>query len=134
MGIDIKLCAMLILDFVVCSNYSLPLPFLPGIAENEYMLSKTEIGLIFGAFAIGNLLCSVIVGKVMGSVGKKKLIKLSLYVVTLSTLGLGFLIYIPKSEKIVFLVLAMLLRFISGCATGGVITILCALLPIMYED
>lgn len=132
MAADYKLPAMLMLDFVVMCNYSMPLPFFPGVATTHYHLTKTEIGMVFGAFAIGSFLASVTFGKAMGSVKKKTLLKMCLILAILSTAGFGTIIHFQ--DKTVFLVLAMVLRFVAGCAAGGVCTLICSLLPVFYPD
>jgi len=69
MEIDWKLIFMLLLDFLIFSFYSMPLPFFPQIAL-DYGVTKAEIGLVFGSFALGSFFCSMLFGMLMSKVSK----------------------------------------------------------------
>lgn len=129
---DWKLVSMLLLDFFIFSFYSMPTPFFPAIAL-DYGLGTTEIGLIFGTFALGSIFCSLMFGKIMSIVGKHKLLYISVTIAALSTISFGFLTQLKKSETDAFLATALVIRFVSGFMSGGVLTVICGFLPLLYR-
>jgi len=90
MKIDPTLFGLLLLDFLVYSAFSLPLPFFPKLAKNKG-ISESIIGLIFGCFNIGSALSSLLYGKLMFFFKKKQLLKINMVLNSLAVMSFGTL-------------------------------------------
>lgn len=129
MKIDLKLISMICLSYLAFIVYTLPMTFFPLMAKKKGV-SESFIGLSFASFALGTTISSVIFGKVMGKMGKHKLLYICLIFLMMGSIGFGM---IESIKNVYFYVLiAFISRFISGFMQGAVNTILLSFLPILY--
>ncbi|KAL4432974.1 hypothetical protein ABPG74_005347 [Tetrahymena malaccensis] len=115
-GLDANLIALSSMNFFQNAAVSIIVPFFPPIAES-IGVSSTMIGLILAFNPIGSFLTSLIVGQMMGRLGKKNLMIWGLIFQSLSIASFGALSNLKND--IAFIILSAFSRFIQGAARSA---------------
>ncbi|KAL4476625.1 hypothetical protein ABPG72_000784 [Tetrahymena utriculariae] len=115
-GFDANLIALSSMNFFQNAAVSIIVPFFPPIAES-IDVSSTMIGLILAFNPIGSFLTSLVVGQMMGRLGKKNLMIWGLVFQSLSIASFGALSNLKN--KIAFIILSAFSRFIQGAARSA---------------
>ncbi|EAR96695.3 MFS transporter (macronuclear) [Tetrahymena thermophila SB210] len=115
-GFDANLIALSSMNFFQNAAVSIIVPFFPPIAES-IGVSSTMIGLILAFNPIGSFLTSLIVGQMMGRLGKKNLMIWGLIFQSLSIASFGALSNLKND--IAFIILSAFSRFIQGAARSA---------------
>jgi MFS family permease len=111
MKIDLKLISMISLSYLAFIVYTLPMTFFPLMAKKKGV-SETFIGLSFANFALGTTISSVIFGKLMGKLGKHKLLYICMMLCMNGSIGFGM---IESVENVYcYILIACVSRFVSG--------------------
>ncbi len=131
MKLDYKLISMMLVTYLVWITYSLPMTFFPLKAKSKGV-SETFIGYILANFALGTILSSLLFGKIMGKVGKNRLLYICLLFCMIGSIGFGMIDYINNVYW--YIIIGSISRFICGFMAGGVCTIIFSYLPILYPD
>ncbi|EAR96693.2 MFS transporter (macronuclear) [Tetrahymena thermophila SB210] len=115
-GLDANLIALSSMNFFQNAAVSIIVPFFPPIAK-DIGVTSTMIGLILSFNPIGSFLTSLIVGQMMGRLGKKNLMIWGLIFQSISIASFGALSNL-KNDK-VFIILSATSRFIQGAARSA---------------
>eukprot|EP00122_Pirum_gemmata_P019767 Pgem_evm1s18496 len=111
--------------FCVNCIVSIVAPFFPQYAEKENGASQTIIGMIFAVYPLGVFLSSFFWAKTCKKIGKKMVLGLGLFILSLSTIGFG----LCKEIYLYFIV-----RFIQGVGASAAGTASSVILMEAFPD
>lgn len=127
---DYALVALLFVQMLATSVYSVIAPFLPPEAE-EKGISSSMIGLIFSGYPIAASISSPIFGKYCSKIGRKKLLFVGCFLEASSTLGFSSVVFLDKNW---FVVVGLLNRLVQGLGAGAMGTATYAIVSCTYPD
>uniref|UniRef100_UPI0037E81BEA MFS-type transporter SLC18B1 n=1 Tax=Semicossyphus pulcher TaxID=241346 RepID=UPI0037E81BEA len=113
------LLSMASVNFSSMVCYSILGPFFPNEALKKGA-SQTVIGLIFGCYAISNLIGSLILGKYIVQIGAKFMLVMGLFVSSLCTILFGLLDRVPAGTP--FITLCFIVRSIDALGFAAAMT------------
>ncbi|CAG13181.1 unnamed protein product, partial [Tetraodon nigroviridis] len=99
--------------------YSILGPFFPNEAVKKGA-SQTVIGLIFGCYAVCNLIGSLVMGKYIVQIGAKFMLVMGLFVSSVCTILFGLLNRVPAGAT--FITLCFIVRSIDAVGFAGAMT------------
>lgn len=111
--------------------YSILGPFFPNEATKKGA-SQTVIGLIFGCYAICNLIGSLIMGKYIVQIGAKFMLVAGLFVSSLCTILFGLLDQVPAGHA--FIALCFIVRSIDAVGFAAAMTSSFAMAAKVFPD
>ncbi|XP_076604766.1 MFS-type transporter SLC18B1 [Chaetodon auriga] len=111
--------------------YSILGPFFPNEATKKGA-SQTVIGLIFGCYAICNLIGSLIMGKYIVQIGAKFMLVSGLFVSSLCTILFGLLDQVPAGPA--FIALCFIVRSIDAVGFAAAMTSSFAMAAKVFPD
>ncbi|XP_070835696.1 MFS-type transporter SLC18B1 [Chaetodon trifascialis] len=111
--------------------YSILGPFFPNEATKKGA-SQTVIGLIFGCYAICNLIGSLIMGKYIVQIGAKFMLVTGLFVSSLCTILFGLLDQVPAGRA--FIALCFVVRSIDAVGFAAAMTSSFAMAAKVFPD
>ncbi|KAL4476627.1 hypothetical protein ABPG72_000786 [Tetrahymena utriculariae] len=115
-GLDANLIALSSMNFFQNAAVSIIVPFFPPIAK-DIGVTPTMIGLILSFNPIGSFLTSLVVGQMMGRLGKKNLMIWGLIFQSISIASFGALSNLKNDTA--FIILSASSRFIQGAARSA---------------
>ena len=117
--------------FMTNTIYGLASPFLPTLLD-EFGVDATWTGLIFAMYAVASIITSLFVGKLIESIGHRRLIATGGILMALSIVGFGAAYHVKK--KWLLILLFNLLRVGQGCASGMINTTAYAYASVAYPN
>ena len=102
--------------FLSMTALALCAPFLPLELEKKG-LSGTYVGIIFSLYAVGQIVISPVISKVIDKVGPSNLLALSMGLMGVTFIGFGFIEISEKRTNV--LALALILRLMQGMCCGS---------------
>ena len=90
MKVDLTLAALTFLIFIIQCPYSIPFPFLPKVAKDKG-ITESQIGVILASFDIGQIITSLLFGKLMYFFSKRNLLYITILLCGLCTFLFGLL-------------------------------------------
>lgn len=115
----LTLISMASVNFSSMICYSILGPFFPNEAVKKGA-SQTVIGLIFGCYAVCNLIGSLIMGKYIVQIGAKFMLVMGLFVSSGCTIMFGLLDRVPAGPP--FIILCFIVRSIDALGFAGAMT------------
>ncbi|XP_074516343.1 MFS-type transporter SLC18B1 isoform X2 [Sebastes fasciatus] len=115
----LTLISMASVNFSSMMCYSILGPFFPNEAVKKGA-SQTVIGLIFGCYAVCNLIGSLIMGKYIVQIGAKFMLVMGLFVSSGCTIMFGLLNRVPAGPP--FIILCFVVRSIDALGFAGAMT------------
>ncbi|XP_059209896.1 MFS-type transporter SLC18B1 [Centropristis striata] len=115
----LTLISMASVNFSSMICYSILGPFFPNEAVKKGA-SQTVIGLIFGCYAVCNLIGSLIMGKYIVQIGAKFMLVMGLFVSSGCTILFGLLNRVPSGAP--FITLCFIVRSIDALGFAGAMT------------
>ncbi|XP_037602676.1 MFS-type transporter SLC18B1 isoform X2 [Sebastes umbrosus] len=115
----LTLISMASVNFSSMICYSILGPFFPNEAVKKGA-SQTVIGLIFGCYAVCNLIGSLIMGKYIVQIGAKFMLVMGLFVSSGCTIMFGLLNRVPAGPP--FIILCFVVRSIDALGFAGAMT------------
>lgn len=128
MAMSSKEAMIYLSEFLVSLSFTILAAFYPGIAEAKG-IPIWMIGFIFSIDPIFGLPTSIIAGKYMNQVGRKKVLTVGLFLTGLGTLLIGMLDFGGKQET---MIISFCSRIIAGIGAGMSMTASSAILVIEY--
>ncbi|XP_024912775.1 MFS-type transporter SLC18B1 isoform X2 [Cynoglossus semilaevis] len=111
--------------------YSILGPFFPTEAVKKGA-SQTDVGLIFGCYAICNLINSLIMGRYIVQIGAKRMLIVGLFVSSICTIAFGFLDRVPSGPP--FIALCLIVRSIDAFGFAAAMTSSFAVTAKIFPD
>ncbi|XP_028251527.1 MFS-type transporter SLC18B1 [Parambassis ranga] len=127
----LTLISMASVNFSSMICYSILGPFFPTEAVKKGA-SQTVIGLIFGSYAVCNLIGSLILGKYIVQIGAKFMLIAGLFVSSGCTILFGLLDRVPEGS--VFITLCFVVRSIDAVGFAGAMTSSFAMTAKIFPD
>ncbi|XP_047467683.1 MFS-type transporter SLC18B1 [Mugil cephalus] len=127
----LTLISMASVNFSSMICYSILGPFFPTEAVKKGA-SQTMIGLIFGSYAVCNLIGSLVLGKYIVQIGAKFMLITGLFVSSGCTILFGLLDRVPEGP--VFITLCFIVRSIDAVGFAGAMTSSFALTAKIFPD
>uniref|UniRef100_A0A8C9W4V4 Solute carrier family 18 member B1 n=1 Tax=Scleropages formosus TaxID=113540 RepID=A0A8C9W4V4_SCLFO len=115
----LTLISMASVNFCSMICYSILGPFFPNEAEKKGV-SQTVIGLIFGCYALCNLVASLILGKYIVQIGPKFMLTSGLFVSSVCTILFGLLDRCHRTTP--FIIMCFLIRSIDAIGFSAAMT------------
>lgn len=131
MPIDQRLLGLYSLNFFINAANSILAPIYPDEAM-EKGVSKDVIGLIFSSHPIASFLFSLILGKMMNSWGRKRLLILGLLMQSIGLATFGSVLYI--NNLALFISISVVARIVQGIGLACYGAIAYAYIPLLYPD
>ncbi|XP_042356696.1 LOW QUALITY PROTEIN: MFS-type transporter SLC18B1 [Plectropomus leopardus] len=125
------LISMASVNFSSMICYSILGPFFPSEAEKKDA-SQTVIGLIFGCYAVCNLIGSLVLGKYIVQIGAKFMLIMGLFVSSCCTILFGLLNQVPAGAA--FITLCFIVRSIDAIGFAAAITSSFAMTAKIFPD
>ncbi|XP_061551823.1 MFS-type transporter SLC18B1 isoform X1 [Phycodurus eques] len=115
----LTLISMASVNFSSMICYSILGPFFPVEAEKKGA-SQTVVGVIFGCYAVSNLIGSLILGRYIVQIGAKTMLIAGLFVSSGCTILFGLLDRVPGGP--VFIALCIIVRSVDAVGFAGAMT------------
>jgi MFS family permease len=123
---------LMVLNIILSNcSYMIVAPFMPLEFESKGITTEL-VGIIFAAYPVGVIVLSPIIGKMIEFTGRKCWIVGGLF-----SMGLIFIIFglLQKlSDPRIIFVIALIARFLQGCANAGVQTTCYSIATVDYPD
>lgn len=127
----LTLISMASVNFSSMICYSILGPFFPAEAEKKGA-SQTVIGLIFGCYAVCNLIGSLVLGRYIVQIGAKFMLIAGLFVSSGCTIMFGLLDRVPSGPA--FIALCFIVRSIDAVGFAGAMTSSFAMTAKIFPD
>ena len=131
MAFDSVLFALFTLNFFINAANSVLAPFYPNEAISKG-LSTGLIGVVFSTHPICSFFFSLILGKMMKSWGRKRILTISLLLQAIGLILFGSVVHI--NDYSLFIFISVLARGIQGVGLGAYGSIAFAYLPLLYPE
>ena len=125
------LVILIIITLIANSVYAMIAPFFPIEAEAKGVPLPT-IGIIIGVYSIAVIINSMVVGKVMMSIGRSNITTIGLVIMGTSMIGFVISHYIEDPDTFVYFTIAI--RFLQGIASSSIQTSVYSIITIVYPD
>ena len=100
--LDCSIYILVLAIFVSNTIYGLASPFLPTVLE-EKQISSIWTGVIFAAFAISSSITSLLVGKILDSIGHNKVIMFGCILMAICIASFGLIEQIDQGKYVILL-------------------------------
>lgn len=114
MGIDVTFIGLFIANSIACAVYSILAPYLPTEASTRG-INSFIVGLMLAGYPLTAFISSLLLGKYLGALGKRRVLVFGCSCEMFSTLGYSILPYLPVES---FLILGFTLRLFQGLGAG----------------
>ena len=131
MKVDFRFFILFFTILFLYGSYSLVIPLFPLIAKKKG-LSASEIGIVLSTFAIGGIILSINLNRLMSRFSKTKLLMFFQIILFLFITTYGILEKIER--KILFIIACAFSRLIQGAAVSSITSIIYSLIPSLYES
>ena len=128
---DSVVYSIVFLYFIVSSSEVIPVTFFPTLALKRG-LNESEIGLIMSSFQIGQMISSLLLGKLMHLFKKSHLLYLSIFLLGFSNILFGFAILIDNNR--LFLITSVITRLIIGFTSSATKTTVVSLILTLFPE
>ena len=110
--------------------YSVIVPFLP-LEFEELGLDPSIYGYIFGVYAGAGMISSLVVGKLLTTVGRRIILISGMLLLGVSMVAFGFIHYCPNTT--ILTIVCLLLRSIEGISASMIVTTCYSVVAITYR-
>lgn len=122
---------MFFLSTSACTVYAIIAPFMP-FEIKKMGIDESWLGFIFSVYSVGVLVGSPISGKLLPLYGSRNVIRWGITIMGCSFILFGSCEYIKN--HLVFMTVALSVRFVEGFATSMMLTAFCSICTNQYPD
>ena len=130
MLVDLSICLLAFTILISNSIYGLASPFLPTVLE-EKEITSVWTGVIFSSYAVATIFTSLVVGKIIDSIGHNRIIMFGCFLMAVSIGCFGLIEGIVQNEQVI--AISILLRLGQGKCIPQVIKFIGSLLTRMFS-
>ena len=118
------------ISFSIAAANSILVPFFPGEA-NKRELNDTLVGIIFSVAYLGSFMSSLAFGKLLFTVGRKRLILVGLVIQTICIVIFGSLVYVD--DRSTFIAIAVITRLMGGISYAAFQSVAYSYIPLIFH-